>query len=80
MTKSAHSVGIHEAKTHFSRLVERVAAGEEIEITRRGEVVARLVAPPSTRVRRLGVDIGQVRIAADFDAPLPVNLRTAFER
>ena len=39
------SVGVHEAKTHLSRLLERVAAGEEVEITNRGKVVARLVGP-----------------------------------
>ena len=40
MTKS---VGVHEAKTHLSRLLERVSAGEEIVITRRGKPVAKLV-------------------------------------
>jgi prevent-host-death family protein len=37
------SVGAFEAKTHFSRLLERVERGEEIVITRRGKAVARLV-------------------------------------
>ena len=39
MTKS---VGVHEAKTNLSKLLERVSAGEEIAITRRGEEIARL--------------------------------------
>ena len=39
------SIGTLEAKTHFSRLLERVAAGEEITITRHGKPVARLVPP-----------------------------------
>ena len=44
MKKAAsHSVGAFEAKTHLSALLERVAEGEVIEITRRGEPVARLV-------------------------------------
>lgn len=75
MTKS---VGVHEAKTHLSRLLEAVEAGEEVEITRRGVTVARLV-PPRPGVRRLGVDHGVVVIHDDFDAPLPDELAAAFE-
>ena len=39
----ANAVGAYEAKTHFSQLLEKVAAGEEITITRHGTPVARLV-------------------------------------
>lgn len=73
-------VGVHEAKTHLSRLLERVAMGEEIEIAKRGEVVARLVPPRQRGRRRLGMDEGRVIIADDFDAPLPDDLLDAFER
>lgn len=38
-----HTVGAYDAKTHFSELLEKVAAGEEITITRHGTPVARLV-------------------------------------
>ena len=79
MTKSVAVVGVHEAKTHLSRLLDRVAAGEEIEISNRGRVVARLVPPARQPVRRLGTDVGLVRVAADFDAPLPKDLRAAFD-
>ncbi len=48
---AAHSVGAFEAKTHFSALLERVAGGEVIEITRRGEPVARLVPVPTSTVK-----------------------------
>lgn len=75
MTKS---VGVHEAKTHLSRLLEAVEAGEEVEITRRGVTVARLV-PPRRGVRVLGADRGAVVIGDDFDDPLPDDLRAAFE-
>ena len=37
------SIGAFDAKTHLSQLLDRVAAGEEIEITRRGQPVARLI-------------------------------------
>jgi prevent-host-death family protein len=73
------SVNIHEAKTHLSRLIERVEAGEEVVIARAGRPVARLV-PFRTRVRprRPGIWRGQVLMAPDFDAPDPV-LEAAFE-
>jgi prevent-host-death family protein len=41
--KRVNTVGAYEAKTRFSQLLERVAAGEEITITRHGNPVARLV-------------------------------------
>lgn len=77
MTKS---VGVHEAKTHLSRLLEQVAGGEEIVITRRGEEVARLVPPRLSRTRRLGMDRGRYTVPDDFDAPLPDDVLDAFER
>jgi prevent-host-death family protein len=64
------TVNIHEAKTHLSRLVERVEAGEEVVIARAGRPVARLVAfKPRTEPRRPGLWRGRVTVAPDFDAP-----------
>ena len=61
-------MNIHEAKTHFSRLVERVEAGEEILIARAGRPVARLVPLRArTAPRRPGLWRGRVHIAPDFD-------------
>lgn len=77
MTKSVVHVGVHEAKTHLSRLLERVEAGEEIVIDRRGEPVARLVAVAARRAPRFGEDRGRLVIASDFDAPLPDDLAEA---
>ncbi len=66
-------VNIHEAKTHLSRLLRRVAAGEEITIARAGKPVARLIAAgPKTNSRPMGMDRGKIWIAEDFDAPDPV--------
>ncbi|UGS35430.1 type II toxin-antitoxin system Phd/YefM family antitoxin [Capillimicrobium parvum] len=76
MTKS---VGVHEAKTHLSRLLEDVAAGNEVTITRRGAPVARLVPARDTR-RRFGMDHGVFAVPDDFDAPLPDQLLADFER
>jgi prevent-host-death family protein len=73
-------VNIHQAKTHLSRLLQRVAEGEEITIARAGVPVARLVAvkPEKKKVRPLGMDRGRIWVAEDFDAPLPDDLLKAF--
>lgn len=76
MTKSV--VGVHEAKTHLSKLLERVLAGEEIVIERRGQPVALLTRIESGHPPRFGTDRGRVVIADDFDAPLPDDLADAF--
>lgn len=61
-------VNVHEAKTHFSRLLARVEAGEEIILGRAGKPVARLVPyRPSRTPRQPGALRGQIRIADDFD-------------
>jgi prevent-host-death family protein len=74
-------VSIHAAKTQFSRLVQRAAHGEEIVIARDGRPVARLMplnAPK--RRRRLGLLKGKIKIAANFDAPLPARAALAPSR
>ena len=74
------TVNIHDAKTQFSRLLKRVAAGQEVVIARAGEPVARLIPFRQPGTRELGMDAGRVVIAADFDAPLPEAILTDFER
>lgn len=76
MTKS--TVGVHEAKTHLSRLLERVRAGEEIVIERRGQPVARLTRIETSSTPRFGTDRGQVVLGDDFDSPLPADVADAF--
>jgi prevent-host-death family protein len=71
-------VNIHEAKTHLSRLLQRVAAGEQVTIARSGIPVARLVALEPKAKRPLGFARGEIWIADDFDAPLPDDLLAAF--
>lgn len=72
-------VNVYEAKTHLSRLLDRVLAGEEIVIGRSGTPVARLVPiPPAEPTRRvLGAWRGRVHITADFD-DLPEAVAVAF--
>jgi prevent-host-death family protein len=72
-----HTVGVHQAKTHLSRLLEAVEAGDAVVITRGGRPVARLV-PLTAAVRRPGRLKGRIRMARDFDAPLPEAIARAF--
>ena len=68
--RSPTVVNVHDAKTHLSRLLERVEAGEEIVIARNGRPVARLV--PAQRIRsprQPGAWEGRGWIADDFDEP-----------
>lgn len=72
-------VNIHEAKTHLSRLVDEVSAGASIVIAKAGKPVAMLV--PLDRLRRArkpGFLKGKIRIAEDFDAPLPDEVIDGF--
>jgi prevent-host-death family protein len=71
-------LNVHDAKTHLSRLLDRVAAGEEIVLGKNGKPVAKLV-PIQPIVRRPGSLKGKIKIAADFDAPLPPGLAAAFK-
>lgn len=72
------TVNIHQAKTHLSRLIEDVSAGEEVIIARNGKPVARLL-PVIARScpRRPGQWRGKVHIGVEFDAPLPPALSSA---
>jgi prevent-host-death family protein len=71
-------VNVSEAKTHLSRLLERVEAGEEVVLARAGRPVARLV-PLQREPRHLGALKGRITIGEDFDAPLPDELLDAFD-
>jgi prevent-host-death family protein len=61
-------VNMHEAKTHLSKLVERVEAGEEIVISRAGKPAAKLVPMPERLTpRRLGGWEGKAWISPDIE-------------
>ena len=73
-------VNIHEAKTNLSRLVDKVASGTEVVIAKAGKPMARLVPiKPVLHVRKPGFLKGKIKIADDFDAPLPLQVLDAFE-
>lgn len=72
-------VNLYDAKTNLSELVEQAAAGEEIIIAKAGRPRARLVPLECLEVdRRPGRARGRIHIAADFDAPLPLDIAKAF--
>jgi len=73
------TVGVHQAKTHLSQLLKRVAAGEEIVIVRGSEPLARLV-PYAAGRREMGFAASVFQVPDDFDRPLSDRLLDDFER
>jgi len=67
------TVTVHQAKTHLSRLIERVLAGEDVVVVRGREPVIALkpLRPPKTGRRLGGLPDLVKHMAPDFDAPLP---------
>ncbi len=62
-------VNLHVAEMHLSQPVDRVAAGEEITITKAGKPLARLVAVEPRPRRQLGTLAGKAWLADDWDPP-----------
>ena len=80
LSRVMKQINIHQAKTQLSRLIERVAGGEEIIITKSGNPIARLVPyVPKGAVRRPGAMRGKIRIKRNFDEPLPKEILASFE-
>lgn len=72
-------VNIHDAKTHFSKLINQAIKGDEIIIARGGKPVIRLVPyTEETQERRGGQFKGLIQISDDFDAPLPEEILKHF--
>lgn len=75
-----HIVNIREAKATLATLVEDVARGEDVVIAIAGKPAARLVPMvPVTAIRTPGALKGKIRIADDFDAPLPADVQAGFD-
>ena len=75
------TINIHEAKTHLSKILEQVSAGEEIIITKAGTPIARVV-PYLTDIkkRQFGKDKGLFTTPDDFDAELPKTTLKEYEQ
>jgi len=70
---------VHEAKTHFSKLLAKVEAGEEVIIARAGKPVAKLVPVREKKItRQLGTAEGQFVVPDDFNDPLPKDVEDSF--
>ena len=70
---------VHEAKTNFSKLLQRVALGEEVIIAKAGVPVAKLIPVRAAQGKRpLGFLKGEIWMAEDFDAPLPPDILAGF--
>lgn len=74
-------LNIHEAKTHLSRHLERLAAGEVIVLCKRNVPIAEIRPLPARRTepRPIGLAAGEFVVPDDFDAPLPDEILAAFE-
>jgi prevent-host-death family protein len=74
------SVNIYDAKTRLSQLVDKAAAGEDVVVSRNGKPLVRITAlAVGKRPVKFGVLRGKVKIASDFDAPLPNDVLAEFE-
>jgi len=73
-------VNIKDAKTRLSQLVDKAAAGEDVVVSRNGKPLVRItrLEAPKHRIK-FGILKGKIRIAADFDAPLPSDVLAGFE-
>lgn len=66
-----HTVNIHEAKTHLSRLIERAVKGESFVIAKAGHPLVKVVAlnqPDDQVQRRIGFMSGQLKVPKNFDS------------
>lgn len=73
-------VNVHEAKTQLSRLLARVAGGEEVVIARAGKPVARLLPVQSRGASRAPGSLrGRIHLSEHFDEPLPEEELDAWE-
>jgi prevent-host-death family protein len=74
------SINIDDAKTRLSQLVDKAAGGEDVVVSRNGKPLVRITRlQEPRRTIKFGVPKGKVRIAADFDAPLPDDALAGFE-
>ncbi len=72
-------VNIHEAKTHLSRLLDKVLSGEEVIIAKHGKPIAKLTALRGLKHNRVpGRNKNKGSVHDDFNDPLPDNILEGF--
>lgn len=73
-------INIHEAKTNLSRIVETVFQGSEVILAKAGKPMVKIVPLRAQKKEiKFGVLKGKIRVADDFDAPLPADVLALFE-
>lgn len=74
------TVNIYDAKTRLSQLVDKAASGEDVIVSRNGKPLVRITRldAPKRRIT-FGLLKGKLKVAADFDAPLPDEVLAGFE-
>ncbi len=76
-----HTVNIHEAKTHLSRLVEEAVKGEAFIIAKAGKPLVKVTAldaPTAGQVKRIGFMVGEIAVPDDFDRMGSVEIEQLF--
>ena len=77
---TTQTYNVQEAKAHLSKLLQEVASGAEVIIAKAGKPMARISRLEEDRPKiRFGILKGKVKVAEDFDAPLPDDLLSEFE-
>ena len=73
------TVNIYDAKTRFSQLIDKAAAGEDVIVSRNGKPLVRITRldEPARRIK-YGVLKGKIKVAKDFDAPLTAKVLADF--
>lgn len=74
------SINIYEAKTRLSQLVDKAASGEDVVVSRNGKPLVRITRLEDSKRRiQFGLLKGKVKVADDFDLPLPADVLAGFE-
>lgn len=73
------TIPLADAKNSLSRLVDEVADGQEIVISKHGRPMARLVAITKPGAVRFGAMKGQITVSEGFDDELPESVLAGFE-
>jgi prevent-host-death family protein len=71
-------VSVREAKANLSKVLKRLALGEDVVITKAGKPVAKLVAIANTTQRKVGSAKGEFVVSDDFNDPLPKEIKDLF--
>jgi prevent-host-death family protein len=71
-------INIYEAKTRLSQLVDQAAGGEDVVVSRNGKPLVRITRLSERKPVRFGSLKGKLKIADDFDAPLPPEVLAGF--